>query len=584
MSYQVTARKWRPQRFEEVVFQDNVSKTLKNSIEKGRISHAYLFSGPRGTGKTTMARILAKAVNCETGPTPNPCNECNNCREIRHSTSFDVIEIDGASNNSVEDVRELRENVNFAPIKSRYKVYIIDEVHMLSTAAFNALLKTLEEPPPHIVFVFATTEIHKIPDTILSRCQKYFFKKIPVDPIVSHLKNIVRHEGLRISEKALYPIARAAEGSMRDAQSLLDQVISFSDQSRGGDAEIGEKDALSILGIVPVESYVTLLGAIADADAAALMEEVHRVATMGVDIPRYVNGFVDILRTVRLMRNGVSVHELLGLSAEETGMVRDMTAGFYDEELSMMFRIAGDLQSGIRYSSNERINLEMSLLDMIAVKKAPTLSSIIGRLEGASGAPGAGPAGPEAGGGGQPKKRAAAVKPAEPKKETVREAVAAADLPSSKQIYRHWEDFLSAIKDSKQYLHCILKPSTVRLVEDTLHISYPGGADHAYYSRILESRNLDFIRKEMSGLFGKNIRVVVGPESPGQAGEQRAAGSGAPGGGRGGENLPDDPGSIPPPEEEMLKNPGVSEFKPVNSTVEKIKNAFHGQIIDKGDA
>jgi len=284
MSYQVTARKWRPQKFEEVVYQDHVSKTLKNSIEKGRVSHAYLFSGPRGTGKTTMARILAKALNCETGPTPSPCGECDNCREIRNSMSFDVIEIDGASNRGVNDIRELRENVNFAPVKAKYKIYIIDEVHMLTKEAFNALLKTLEEPPPHVVFIFATTEAHQVPDTILSRCQKYFFKKIPVDPIVRQLKNIIQHEGYRVSDRALFPIARAAEGSMRDAQSLMDQVISFSDSRKGGDTEISEMDALSILGIVPVESYAVLLGSIAAADTAAVMAEVHRISIMGADI------------------------------------------------------------------------------------------------------------------------------------------------------------------------------------------------------------------------------------------------------------------------------------------------------------
>ena len=582
MSYQVTARKWRPQTFEEVVFQDHVSKTLKNSIDKGRISHAYLFSGPRGVGKTTMARILAKALNCETGPTPSPCGACDNCREIRNSTSFDVIEIDGASNNSVEDVRELRENVNFAPVKSKYKIYIIDEVHMLSTAAFNALLKTLEEPPPHIVFIFATTEIHKIPDTILSRCQKYFFKKIPVDAIVGHLKNIVRNEGHRISDKALYPIARAAEGSMRDAQSLLDQVISFSDVHAGGDAEIGEEDALSILGIVPVDSYVTLLRAINGTDAAAVMAEVHRIAILGMDVPRYVNGFVDLLRTIRLIRNGVSVQELLGLSPEEIGMVRDLASCFYDEELSLMFRIAGELQAEMAFTSNERINLEMSLLDMISVKKAPSLSSIVSRLEGA--APSTRNNGGDAAG--RPEeKRAADARPAAGTGDEVRTAPKPADAPDGSRIYKHWEDFLNTIKDNKQYLHCILKPSSVRMEDDTLYITYPGGADHSYYSRILETRNLEFIKKEMSGLFGRSIRIVVGTDATDPIGREMAAEKKDTPAikKKVDENIPDDPGAIPMPEAEMIKNPGAEEFEPVNTTVEKIKNAFHGHVIDKGE-
>src|SRR5512146_121823 len=217
MDYQVSARKYRPGTFDDVIGQPHVVQTLVNSINTKRIAHAYLFSGTRGVGKTTVARILAKALNCEQGPTWTPCAVCANCLEIAQGNSVDVIEIDGASNTSVDDVREIRENVKFTPFRGKYRVYIIDEVHMLSNSAFNALLKTLEEPPPHVVFIFATTEIHKIPDTILSRCQKYFFKKIPVDPIVAHLRLIVQREGYRISDTALYPIARAAEGSMRDA-------------------------------------------------------------------------------------------------------------------------------------------------------------------------------------------------------------------------------------------------------------------------------------------------------------------------------------------------------------------------------
>ncbi len=300
MSYQVIARKWRPQNFEDVVFQEHVSRTLQNSIKNKRISHAYLFSGPRGVGKTTMARILAMALDCVDGPTDHPCGVCENCTEIKKGISFDVIEIDGASNNGVEDIRELRENVNFAPVKGTYKVYIIDEVHMVTTQAFNALLKTLEEPPPHVVFVFATTEYHKIPETILSRCQKFFFKRIPVDAIVGHIRVIAEKEGVSIADTALYPIARAADGAMRDAQSLLDQVISFSNTgaSKKNEVSISEEDALTILGIVPVDSYIVLLDGVSKKDAPAVIEEIDRIVSMGVDIPRYVAGLLDVFRTV----------------------------------------------------------------------------------------------------------------------------------------------------------------------------------------------------------------------------------------------------------------------------------------------
>ena len=375
MAYQVTARKWRPQNFDEIVFQDHISKTIRNSIKKGRISHAYLFSGPRGVGKTTMARIIAKALNCIDGPTDTPCGKCENCIETRDGSSFDVIEIDGASNRGIDDIKELRENVNFAPIKFRYKVYIIDEVHMLTKEAFNALLKTLEEPPAHVVFIFATTEIHQIPETILSRCQKYQFKKIPIKYLVNHLKFITEKEGYPIEEKALFQIARASDGSMRDAQSLMDQLVSFSD------GDIGEEDALAILGVVPVDSFLNLLGFISNADAKEVIDEIERVAALGVDVSKYVAGFIDILRTVRLVRCNVSVDDILGFSDDEMAQIDKVAGMFFDEDISVLFRIASDLENELRFTTNERISLEMALLDMISIKKSPSVAALIQKFD-----------------------------------------------------------------------------------------------------------------------------------------------------------------------------------------------------------
>jgi len=319
-----------------------------------------------------MARILAKSLNCVEGPTSTPCGKCENCLEIRQGISFDVIEIDGASNNGIDNIRELRENVNFAPARSRYKIYIIDEVHMVTTAAFNALLKTLEEPPPHVIFIFATTEIHKIPDTILSRCQKYFFKKIPVDIVVTHLASIVEKEGYRISPAALYPVARIADGSMRDAQSLLEQVISFSGGADG--SEISGDDALSILGVVPTESYAKLVELVSLSDKVGLMAEVDRIVSMGIDVSRYSAGFMDIIRYVRLINAGIDVKTMLGLSAEETELLAASGKGMGDFELSALFRIASELVKNLRFSGNDRVYLEMALLDMVSVIQTPTIA------------------------------------------------------------------------------------------------------------------------------------------------------------------------------------------------------------------
>src|SRR6476646_7090114 len=227
VNYEVFARKYRPQTFDDLVGQNHVSQTLRNAVAQNRLAHAYLFVGPRGVGKTSTARILAKALNCVKGPTVTPCGVCDNCKEITAGNSLDVIEIDGASNNSVEDVRELRDNVRYAPAKGRYKIYLIDEVHMLSPAAFNALLKTLEEPPEHVKFIFATTEPHKIPITILSRCQRFDFRKVSVPALIEHVKNVLAKEGLQFSPSVLGAVVREAQGSVRDALSLLDQVLSF---------------------------------------------------------------------------------------------------------------------------------------------------------------------------------------------------------------------------------------------------------------------------------------------------------------------------------------------------------------------
>ena len=322
MAYLVLARKWRPRTFEEVVGQSTVTRTLKNALASGRIGHAFLLSGARGVGKTTTARILAKALNCAkaAAPTPEPCGECPSCAEIAAGTSLDVQEIDGATHNGVEQVRELRESARYNPARDRFKIWIIDEVHMLSTGAFNALLKTLEEPPPRVKFIFATTEYHKIPDTILSRCQQYDFRLIPAAELQAHLRRVAQGEGVRVSDEALARIARAAEGSARDALSLFDQVLSFSAE------EVKDEDIQALLGLIDRELLLAASRAVAEGDSRALLELVERLSDYGADPRNFARELLLHFREILLAEDGAGGRPA-PLAARPRGPGADAPAG-----------------------------------------------------------------------------------------------------------------------------------------------------------------------------------------------------------------------------------------------------------------
>ncbi len=375
MSYLVLARKWRPQIFEEVVGQRTITQTLQNAIVQRRVAHAFLFAGARGVGKTSTARILAKALNCEKGPNLNPCNQCIHCKEITEGHSIDVIEIDGASNRGVEEIRELRENVRYSPAKSRYKIYIIDEVHMLTREAFNALLKTLEEPPPHIIFIFATTEPHKIPATILSRCQRYDFKRIPLKEIFNTLKQIAEKEGVQISPRSLMLIAREAEGSMRDAQSLLDQVISY------GGKEIRDEDVEEILGVIDQKILYETIEAIADQDPQRCIEIVQHLYHYGFDIQYYCRELLQYLRNLILIKVSSEPEELLDLDGEELEGLKRQAEKFQFEHLDHLFHLLLKGEQEIVQSTFPRIMLEMTLIRMATLRSLLPIDEIIEKLE-----------------------------------------------------------------------------------------------------------------------------------------------------------------------------------------------------------
>ena len=355
MDYQVSARKYRPGTFDDVIGQPHVVQTLVNSITTKRIAHAYLFSGTRGVGKTTVARILAKALNCERGPTGTPCATCANCQEIAQGTSVDVIEIDGASNTSVDDVREIRENVKFAPFRGQYRVYIIDEVHMLSNSAFNALLKTLEEPPSHVVFIFATTEIHKIPATILSRCQHYNFRRIARTEIVERLRHVAQQDGIVLEDRSLMALARASEGSMRDALSLLDQAVAF------GGTTIVHADLEALLGAVPRELVRGMIQAITGQDSAAALRMLANLLDQGHDLRAYCADVVEYLRNMLVASVVTAPQDLRGLieaSAEDLLQMAADARLLSPEHLQELFAIFTQAEDALRFSAHPRFILE----------------------------------------------------------------------------------------------------------------------------------------------------------------------------------------------------------------------------------
>ena len=376
-SYLVLARRYRPTQFGQVIGQDHVTRTLQNAIEASRVHHAYLLTGSRGVGKTTVARIMAKALNCDQGPTPTPCDQCSSCLEIRDGRAVDVFEIDGASHTGVDDVRELRESVRYLPTRNRHKIYIIDEVHMLSTSAFNALLKTLEEPPPHVVFIFATTEPHKIPATIHSRCQRFDFKRVPGQVLVDHLQNLCDQESVMVARAGLSLIARAAEGSVRDSLSLLDQMIAY----HAGEEEISVDKVAEVLGVADRRVLFDFSGAILERDAQAALRVVDRLFESGHDLSQFAQAFLAHLRDLTVSRTCDDPAPLLDATESEMEQLGRQARGEGGTLLPQHFDHFARVTEEIARSSFPRLLLEMAVVEMVNAEPLLPLGDLLQRLE-----------------------------------------------------------------------------------------------------------------------------------------------------------------------------------------------------------
>ncbi|MBM4340096.1 MAG: DNA polymerase III subunit gamma/tau [Deltaproteobacteria bacterium] len=590
MSYLVLARQWRPQVFEDVIGQKSITQTLQNAISQNRVPHAFLFTGARGVGKTSTARILAKALNCEKGPQVNPCNQCTNCKEITDGISMDVIEIDGASNRGIEEIRELRENVRYTPAKSHHKIYIIDEVHMLTREAFNALLKTLEEPPSHIIFVFATTEPHKIPATILSRCQRYDFKRVPLKEVIESLKRIVEKEGIQISPRGLRVIARESEGSMRDAQSLLDQVISY------GGKDIGDEDITEVLGLIDQKILSETIEAIADRDGERCVEIVEHIYHYGYDIQRFCQDLLHMLRNLILIKVSKHPEGLMELPPEELETLKKQAERFSFEQLNHLFSLLLKGEGEIAQSTFPRTQLEITLIRMATLHPVLPIDEILKKLEEMEKNPSAKgaakpvetpPTGGRTGSKPIPEKMEQLPKSFEKK---IEEKVTGKEKPSVKvnqeaipsprqetkelEVYREersleeskevseevWRGLVDFTRARNPILGSFLVlGSPIRFSDGRVEIGFE--KDSFHYDRILEKGNQSQLEQICQDYFKKKTKIVVSPLEKGTRLN----------------------GTMINPEENRLKKPveGVRNNTEGNSLVQEALRLFDGRIVEK---
>ncbi|MDP3804235.1 MAG: DNA polymerase III subunit gamma/tau [Candidatus Omnitrophota bacterium] len=494
MGYIVFARKYRPQFFEEIVGQSHITTTLTNAISQDRVAHAYLFAGPRGVGKTTAARILAKALNCEKGSTPKPCNACASCKEITQGSSLDILEIDGASNRGIDEIRTLRENVKFSPAKGRFKVYIIDEVHMLTAEAFNALLKTLEEPPPHVKFIFATTQANKVPATILSRCQRFDFRRIAAKDIAENLKKIAKVEKIDIDDEALGLIARYSDGGMRNGQVILDQIAS---SAKGA---IGSGDVARILGIVDDDLLFGLSGAIKEKNAVSALKTVDSLVNEGKDVSQAVLGLIEHFRNISIAKICQNPGSLMDAGSEKIKRYTEEAKKFTIEEILYIIYTFSSTIDFIRKSSLSRIPLEAALIKLTQSGSIISLDEILKRLD-MIGAVKDLP----------PKKIETVINPVRNNRETnisngVNDQPVSSDV---EEILSSWKAVIDYIKNKKISIASYLQEGYPLSLEDnTLSIAFP--KDLKFHKEVLETPdNKRLIEEGLKAVLKSNLRVSL---------------------------------------------------------------------------
>ena len=500
MSYTALYRKFRPSEFEDVKGQDHIVTTLKNQIKADRIGHAYLFCGTRGTGKTTIAKIFAKAVNCEHPIDGSPCGECEVCKAIAAGSSMNVIEIDAASNNGVDNIRQIREEVEYRPTEGKYKVYIIDEVHMLSIGAFNALLKTLEEPPSYVIFILATTEAHKIPITILSRCQRYDFRRISIDTIAGRLQELMEKEQINVEDRAIRYVAKVADGSMRDALSLLDQCIAF---YLGQD--LTYEKVLETLGAVDTEIFSRLLRQIIEKDVVGAISTIDELVVEGREMGQFVTDFAWYMRNLLLLQSSDNMEDVLEVSAENLALLKEEAEMVDGEVLMRYIRIFSELGNQIKYASQKRILIEIAVIKLCKPEMEEDYASIIDRVESIE----------------KKLEKGVIAAPQSARQGVASEAIEIEKVPLPKAIpediqhvIRNWKGILSGLTGlSRTYFNKAL-PSLGP--DDSLMLVYEDANAYAY---IAENRSdcLDALKEMVAQRVGKDIQILVKQNESNQA-------------------------------------------------------------------